>query len=163
MQPSDPILLDHIQDAVWVDPRWASEGGVTHCNQASLAVANGLGCHVFDPPSGGEPYTADQLFNFLQRSTSGFLEKNMPDVQAIADAGGLVFAVLPSWILGEQHGHIVSLTPGPMMFSPSLNKDVPLCLNISTPELSGRRVGLNWAFPMLKATPRFFAWKELLS
>ena len=163
----DAAKLKEVQDTVWNDPRWkatTAENGVetTHCNQGSLAVANGMGCHEFDPPANGEPYTADQLYSFFQKDTSGFVEKMMEDVQALVNQGSLIFASLPSGILQESHGHIVSLTPGDMVWSDHLGKDVPVCLNISTKELSSRSIGLNWAFPMSRATPRFFAWKESL-
>ena len=95
MTNKDPKILSQVQDTVWNDPRWKAtfdpnaKVEITHCNQASLAVANGMGCHEFDAPTGGEPYTADQLFYFFQRDTSNFLEKNMDDVQALANAGSL--------------------------------------------------------------------------
>lgn len=158
----DPEFLSKVQDTVWNDPRWRATPGVTHCNQAALAVAQGVGCHEFDPPTGGEPYTADQLFLFFQRDSSNFFEKNLEDVQALVNAGSLVFAILPSWILLEAHGHIVSLTPGIPVHSEGIDKDVPVCLNISTAELSSRCVGINFAFPLKRAMPRYFAWKVSL-
>lgn len=163
----DPKKLSEVQDTVWNDPRWKADfysngSSRTHCNQASLSVANGLGCHEFDPPANGEPYTADQLFYFFQKDTSGFLEKNLDDAQDLANFGTLVFCVCPSWLLGESHGHIVSITPGSHVMSENLGKFVPVCLNVSTTALSSRSVGINWAFPLKKAMPRFFAWKETL-
>lgn len=162
-----PEKLSEVQDTVWNDPRWKAEklaDGLerTHCNQASLAVANGMGCHEFDPPINGEPYLADQLYHFFQREASGFLEKNLEDVQNLANRGCLVFAVLPSWIMQQKHGHIVSITPGKMVESGILGKSVPVCLNIAGTELSSRSTGINWAFPLKRATPRFFCWKESL-
>lgn len=172
----DATLLKAVQDKVWADPSlkadtWPDGSPRTHCNQAALAVANGMGCHDFDAPVGGEPYTADQLFYFFQRTNGNggphFLEKNMEDVQDLANAGSLVFAIVPSWTLLEKHGHIVSITPGITVHSPLLGKDVPVCLNVSTAPLSARMVGLNFAFPMHSmaqrgATVRFFAWRESL-
>lgn len=162
----DPKFLSEVQDKVWNDPRWKASiiGGfeVTHCNQSALAVANGVGCHEFDPPSGGEPYTADQLYYFFQRGSSNFLEKDLDDIQGLANAGSLVFAILPSWLLKEQHGHVVSVTPGDQVKSESLSRWVPVCLNVSTEVLSSRSIGINWAFPMKRVCPRFFAWKASL-
>ena len=164
----DPVLLASVQDQVWADPRWKASFDpvtkieTTHCNQGALAVANGVGCHEFDPPSGGDPYTADQLWYFFQRVTSNFLEKNLADVHDLVQAGSLVYAVCPFWLLNEGHGHVVSLTPGDAVKSESLNLWVPVCLNISTVVLSGRSVGINWAFPMKRITPKFFAWKNSL-
>ncbi len=154
--------LNEVQDTVWNNPAFQARDGKTFCNQASLAVANGIGCHEFDPPKDGDPYTADQLFNFFQRSTSNFLEKNMEDVQALANKGALVFASLPSWRLDQAHGHICSLTPGDQVKSYSLDTYVPVCLNLSTQALSSRRVGINFAFPMKRAMPRYFVWKGSL-
>lgn len=162
----DPEKLSDVQNSVWADPRWKAcvIGGVevTHCNQGALAVANGVGCHEFDPPENGEPYTADQLYYFFQRSTSNFLEKNLEDTHDLAQQGTLIFAVSPSWLLKEQHGHIVSLTPGDQVKSASLSLWVPVCLNISTVSLSDRSIGINFAFPMTRTKPRYFAWKESL-
>lgn len=154
--------LNEVQDAVWNNPAFVPSDGITHCNQASLAVANGMGCHGFDPPHGAQPYTADQIFNFLQRESSGFLEKNIEDVQALANNGTLIFASLPSWRLDQAHGHIVSITPGNQIRSYALDMDVPVCLNIGTKALSARRTGINFAFPMKRVKPRYFAWKESL-
>ena len=91
-----------------------------------------------------------------------WLEKNMEDVQTLANQGSLVFAVLDSHAMQEHHGHIVSITPGEMIESGELNKQVPVCLNVAGAKLSGRKVELTEAFPMRHCTPRFFAWKELL-
>lgn len=163
----DPQLLIKVQDTVWNDPRWKPTSNpdgseTTHCNQASLAVANGVGCHAFDAPSGGEPYTADQLYNYFQRKDTPFLEKDLIDVQELANAGSLIYAVLSSWMMGQTHGHIVSITPGEMVYSGSLKKHVPVCLNIGTAKYSARLIGLNFAFNMQKFNPRFFAWKDSL-
>lgn len=168
----DPTFLSKVQDTVWNNPAlkadtWPNGTPRTHCNQAALAVANGVGCHEFDPPHGGEPYTADQLWYFFQRKNgdgaSNFLEKGIQDVHDLVQRGCLVYAVSPSWLLNESHGHIVSLTPGDAVKSESLNIWVPLCLNISTAALSSRAVGVNWAFPMKRTMPRFFVWKDSLS
>ena len=164
----DPIKLSQVQDQAWDDPRWkahfdpATKIETTHCNQGALAVANGVGCHEFDPPSGGDPYAADQLFYFFQRVTSNFLEKDLADVHDLVRAGSLVFVISPSWLLNEGHGHVVSLTPGDAVKSESLGLWVPVCLNISTAALSSRSVGINCAFPMKRTMPRFFAWKGSL-
>jgi hypothetical protein len=128
-------------------------------------VANGVGCHEFDPPSGGEPYTADQLWYFFQRQNNGhplFLEKDLADVHSLAQQGSLVYAICPSWLLNEKHGHVASLTPGDAVKSSLLNLWVSVCLNISTIAYSGRSVGINFAFPMKRIMPRFFVWKESL-
>ena len=167
---NNPAFLTQAQDTAWNnqtlkatrDPVTGIE--TTHCNQGALAVARGVGCTDFPlPPAGGEPYTADQLFNFFLNHPQTWFEKDMVDVQTLANAGALVFACLPSWILQEAHGHIVSLTPGAEVWSGSLGMNVPICLNISTIELSARNVGINFAFPMHKATPRFWVWKGSLA
>jgi len=163
----DPKKLSEVQDSVWNDPRWKADtypnGKIrTHCNQASLAVANGMGYHGFDSPVGGEPYTADQIFYYFQRAESNFLEKDLDDAQTLANQGSLLFCISPSWILGEDHGHIVSITPGKSVHSENLGKDVPVCLNISTAVLSSRSIGINWAFPMKRVMPKFFVWKDSL-
>jgi hypothetical protein len=121
-----------------------------------------VGCHEFDPPAGADPYIADQLFNFFLNHPSTWFEKDIGDVQQLTNAGALVFACLPSSILQEAHGHIVSLTPGSEFWSGELGMNVPICLNISTIELSGRSVSITKAFPMKRVTPRFFVWKGSL-
>lgn len=162
----DPKLLNEVQDRVWNDPRWKAGEGVTHCNQAALAVANGMGCHVFDPAPGKDPYLADQLWYLFMRgqrdNTSKFLEKDMEDVQALANQGSLVFAICPSWLLQEEHGHVVTITAGDPVYSPNLDKQVPVCMNVATAVLSSRRIGINYAFPLKRALPKFYVWKESL-
>ena len=164
----DGTKLSLVQDTVWNDPREQPTTDpitgieTTHCNQAALAVARGMGCHDFDPPAGGEPYTADQLFAFFQRKDSKFIEQDMSNVQALANRGVLVFACLSSFLLQEHHGHVVSITPGETVFSESLVKRVPICLNIAGKRYDSRRIGINFAFPMHRATPRFWAWKTNL-
>lgn len=163
----DPNFLAKAQDTVWNDPRWKADTWPdgkprTHCNQASLEVANAVGCHTFDPAPGRDPYSADELFHFFQRETSGFLEEALDNAQELANKGSLVYAIAPSWLLQEGHGHIASITPGAAVDSEFMKKKVPVCLNISDVAHSARLIGINWAFPLKRTIPRFYAWKESL-
>lgn len=160
----DPNFLIKAQDTAWNDPALKARDGKTFCNMSWLKVCQAVGCHDFDPAPGKEPYVADELWWFFQRKENAgkFLEKDLNDVQDLANRGALIAAVLPSWILKEVHGHIVSITPGEHVWSEGLQKFVPVCMNIATVALSSRKVGLNWAFPMKRVMPKFYAWKESL-
>ena len=163
----DPVLLAATQDTVWNYPvykadKWPDGTPRTHCNQAALAVANGVGCKEIDPPEGGELFTADQLYFILQRASVNFSQIEIEYCQDYANQGTLIFAISPSWLLGESHGHIVSITPGKTVLSEVMRGPVPVCMNISTAAFSSRLIGINWAFPLKKSVPHFFAWKESL-
>jgi hypothetical protein len=166
----DPKFLSEVQDKVWNDPALKARDGKTFCNLAWLKICQGLGCRDFDPPPLQEPYTADGIWWFFQRKENAnkWLEKDLANVQDLANQGCLIACILPSWMLGEAHGHIVSLTSGTLVWSESLQKFVPVCMNIGSAPLSSRRIGINMAFPMKrlneekKPQPKFYAWKELL-
>lgn len=158
----DPKKLSMIQDQVWENPQFHAETlkdgmVVTHCNASAHAVARAYGCLAFLDLKTNAPYMADEIYDLMGRS-SDFAIKRMDECQALVNQGVLIFAALPSYKLGESHGHIVSLTPGNEEFSGTWNAKTPACLNLGGVTTSFRNKGINWAFPVKKGIPDFFAW-----
>lgn len=154
----DPKRLIEAQDLTFADKTlWPSEGDTTYCNLAALRVAHGMGCHDLDG-SGKVPYLANQLYE-LMRESDRFLVKVIGDCQELVNAGTLIFAILPGSRLNAVHGHVCTLTPGPMDFSGHWDIKTPLCMNLGRVGTCFRAKGVNWAFQTI---PEFYAWKESL-
>ena len=135
---------------------------VTHCNQAAHAVARAYGCLAFLDLKTNAPYCADDIHRIMATSKD-FALKQMEECQALVNQGVLIFASLTSDRLGESHGHICSLTPGNEESSGTWQSDhVPAGMNIGGITTSFRNKGVNWAFPVAKGRPDFFAWVQSL-
>lgn len=150
--------LNAVQDRVFgnvaYQPREVHGDEVTFCNLATLAVAAGVGCNQLTRPTGGEPYTADQIYHLFQESTN-FYRQSMPVCQDLVNKGVLIFAILPSWKLKQSHGHINTLTTGVGDQSGRWGAFTPLCMNLGRAGTCFRRKGVNWAF---QAIPEFYSW-----
>lgn len=155
----DPILLAKAQDAVWESglymPHESDAGETTYCNIASQAVARRVGCDMFNYQT---DITADQMYD-LMKTSKGFLVKPMADCQALVNAGTLIFAILPASKLGQSHGHVCTLTPGPEAFSGHWNAKAPSAMNLGRKGTCFRTHGVNFAFVPV---PEFYAWTESL-
>jgi hypothetical protein len=155
----DKGLLMQVQDRVFADPLWQPEvDGVTHCNQATLAVCQGVGCHVFDTPAGSEPLLADQMYQTILKSGQ-FIQKLMPDAIMLAREGVFIIAVLPSYKLAQNEGHICTLTIGDPVFSGHWNANAPVVMNLGRKGTCFRSNGANYAFV---PQPEFWVWKDTL-
>jgi hypothetical protein len=157
----DAKLLNIVQDKVFADKRfWPKEDDSDHmtfCNLATIAVAQGIGCHALDSPQNRQPLLADEIYQLFVTTPAVFTPLAMRDSQDRVNAGGLVFAVLPGWKLQESHGHICTLTPGVGDHSGRWNAFTPFCLNLGRPGTCFRRKGVNWAFQFV---PEFFVWNQ---
>jgi len=161
-----PDLLNKVQDEVFsatnpdgVKTYWPKdEDGdeITYCNLASLAVANGVGCHDFDPAPGMQPLRADEIYN-LFRTSKIFDPKPMAVCQDMVNKGALIFAIAPSWDLHQSAGHICTLTPGVGDFSGRWNLHTPFCMNLGRAGTCFRQRGVNWAFQIV---PEFYWWSR---
>lgn len=153
----DSRLLNQVQDEVFADPALQPHDDTTYCNIASQRVARGMGCREFDG-SGSEPYTADQM-HALIRSSPKFLIKPMADCQDLANAGALIFAILPASKLNQGHGHVCTLTTGQAQFSGHWDAKAPQAMNLGRVGTCFRRNGVNFAFV---PQPEYYAWVESL-
>ena len=151
--------LKDICESVVSDSDFAPSGGKTHCNAASLLIAQTMGCAEFDHGIGEEPLLADAMIGLMESNSSGKWKAVNGSQAAIhALGGGLAFAAKPSFALGDAHGHIAAIFPLGMQWSNSLKKDVPLVANV------GRLNGIlkvSQAFPVAKGEPSYFIWESL--
>ena len=155
----DTKLLMEVQDRVFADPRWQpKQDGRTFCNMATLAVCHGVGCREFDVPEGDDPLIADQMYAILKTS-GNFASQTMESAIILANNGVFVLAAASSRQLGEEHGHINTLTLGDPEHSGHWLAEAPMCMNLGRDGTCFRNKGENWAF---KKEPEFFAWKENL-
>lgn len=157
--PPDSKLLDSVQDQVFANKKfWPKDDDPDHttfCNMATIAVAQGVGCHAMDSPQGKEPLTADEIYQLCLTTPAVFLPVTMRECQDQANAGNFLLAILPSYKLRQGHGHLCSLTTGVGDHSGRWNAFTPLCMNLGRAGTCFRRKGINWAFQII---PDFFAW-----
>jgi hypothetical protein len=151
--------LNAVQDKVFADqalwPKETDGDHMTFCNVAALHVAQGVGCHDFDPPAGTDPIRADKLYNLFKYSPL-FHQQPMQDCQDLVNKGALILAILPSWVLRQQNGHICTLTSGVGDHSGRWDRFAPFCLNLGRAGTCFRQKGVNWAFQMM---PEFYLWR----
>jgi hypothetical protein len=133
----------------------------THCSEAARDIAGYMGCHEFADKN------ADSQYDLMKSSTE-WREVPMSDCQFLANAGTLVFAALPSALLGGEHGHICVIRPGEEVWSSHWNAKVPSVMNVGgqnfilwfrTSQGTQIEAGLNGAF---RSMPKFFAWVPTL-
>ena len=149
-------LLKDACDQVINDPDLQPSNGVTHCNAGALLVAQAMGCEEFNSPDGEEPLLADAMILLMQMNVSGLWSMvSGSDATIHALGGGLAFAAMSSAELGEEHGHLATIYPTGMQYSPSLKHDVPLVANC------GKRNGeekVSEAFPVAHGEPSYYKW-----
>lgn len=133
----------------------------TYCNYAARDIAGQMGYHKFAGKN------ADDLYLFLKTSHE-WKEIEMSDAQFLANQGTLIFATLPSSLLGASHGHICVVRPGEEIHSANWNCKVPAVMNVGGQNYILRyktkggediEAGVNGAF---KVIPKFYAWIESL-
>jgi hypothetical protein len=134
--------------------------GVTHCNEAVCMVADAMGCKDF------ELKMADQIVSFVAQSQD-WQEVHLSQAQDLANQGSLCIAGLDSKALNSDHGHVVVIRPGKVVYSGKWGP-VPRCLNVGAEmflarakkgPLTGMSCGVNEAFQPL---PKFYAWRPSL-
>jgi hypothetical protein len=153
--------LDEIQDQVFADKRyWPKDDDPDHktfCNMATIAIAQGVGCHALDSPPGKEPLMADEIYRLLLSTPAVFHPVTMRDCQQFVNDGHFVLAILPSFKLRQAHGHLCTLTSGVGDHSGRWDAHTPMCMNLGRAGTCFRRKGVNWAFQTI---PEFFAWAK---
>lgn len=155
----DIKILDDVQNQVFADKRyWPKDDDPDHrtfCNLATIAVAQGVGCHALDAGEGRPPLMADEIYQLFKTMPAAFLPIAMRNCQKLVNAGGLIFGVLPAHKLQESHGHVCTLATGVGDHSGRWNSFTPFCMNLGRAGTCFRRKGVNWAFQMI---PEFFMW-----
>ena len=149
----DPTLLSKVQDIVFANPSYQPQIGETFCNVATQDVLLQLGYAAL------EGKTADEMYAYISTSKD-WLIKPMGDVQALANEGTILVAVLPAAKLGQSHGHINTITPAAGEdFSGNWNCKTPFCMNLGRAGTCFRSRGENWAFQVI---PEIYALVETL-
>jgi hypothetical protein len=145
MPIKNPATLNQAQDEVFANKAyWPTLDGETFCNLATHDVLSRLGYGDL------KGLTADQMYAYVSTSKD-WLIKPMADAQELANEGTILISILPAVKLGQEHGHINTITTGQGDFSGRWNCKTPFCMNLGkkgTPENPGcfRSKGINWAF-----------------
>ena len=122
----------------------------TFCNIGAIRVANAMGCSELNG------LMADDQYKVMSVNASKQWAKVAGSVAAAhALVGGLAFAAMTGEMLGENHGHIASISPEPMQLSPSLGKAVPMVCNIGKTDADEKESA---AFPVDKGEADYFIW-----
>ena len=152
-------VLNAVQDKVYANldfwPKADDPDHRTFCNLATLAVAQGVGCHALDAGQGKEPLTADEIYQLVVSTPAVFSPIVMRECQDRVNAGALILAILPGYKLQQAHGHLCTLTTGVGDHSGRWNAFTPYCMNLGRAGTCFRKKGVNWAFQIV---PSFFAW-----
>ncbi len=160
----DIKLLNDVQDTVYANlAYWPKEDDPDHktfCNMATIAVAQGIGCHALDSAQGKEPLTADEIYQLLISNRAVFSPMVMRECQDRVNGGSFIIAILPGYKLRQSHGHLCTLTPGVGDHSGRWNSFTPFCMNLGRAGTCFRKKGVNWAFQVV---PLFFAWNPSLT
>ena len=149
----DPTQLNDAQDIVFANKAyWPKADGDTFCNLATQDVLTRLGYTALNG------LTADQMHEFVSTSPD-WKTKELIDVQSLVNKGSIILAILPSFKLQQDHGHVCSLTPGVGTWSGHWNVMAPMSMNLGRVGTCFRKIGVNYAFvPM----PEFYALAETL-
>jgi hypothetical protein len=119
-------------------------------NLGAMRVARAMGCNELDD------IMADEQHRVMSSNTSKRWAKvNGMTATAHACAGGLAFAAMNSETMKEAHGHIAAVSPEPMQFSGSLNKNVPMVCNIGKVNADEKE---SLAFPVACGEPDYFIY-----
>ena len=146
---SDQIdALKAICDEVIADPSLEPSAGVTHCNEGARRVANAMGYFGFND----ESLLADDMVAIMNAG-GPWSKVDGETAAAHAQVGGLAFAAMSSYQLGEAHGHIAAVYPAPMQFSGSFNKKVPMVANVGKQDAEEK---VSAAFPVALGEPDYF-------
>lgn len=143
-------LLELCNEAV-LKPEFQPSDGVTHCNQAADFIAFGMGCRDLRDVE-GNVLMADPIIWKL-RGNPNWREVTLGGTWNLANQGALIFGVLTSSQLGEEHGHIATVIPGRPIYSGHWENLSPLCANVGKENFIGRP--MSYAF---RTMPEFYGW-----
>ena len=140
MPKKNPDDLNAVQDQVFANKSyWPTDDGTTFCNVATQDVLLKLGYAAL------EGLTADEMYAKISTSPD-WLIKPMTDAIDLVQEGVILVAILPAEKLGQSHGHVNTLTPGPADTSGKWGVKTPLCMNLGRAGTCFRAKGENWAF-----------------
>ena len=154
----DAKALNAAQDAVFnaVNPDGTKKywpiGDETFCNYATQDVLRRLEYEALDG------LTADEMYAKISNSPD-WLIKPLADAIELVQEGVILVAILPAEKLGQDHGHVNTLTPGSPDTSGKWGVKTPLCMNLGRLGTCFRAKGENWAFQI---PPEIYALKESL-
>lgn len=153
MPKKNPDDLNAVQDQVFANESyWPTDDGTTFCNVATQDVLLKLGYAAL------EGLTADEMYAKISTSPD-WLIKPMTDAIDLVQEGVILVAILPAEKLGQSHGHVNTLTPGPADTSGKWGVKTPLCMNLGRAGTCFRAKGENWAFQI---PPEIYALVETL-
>ena len=130
----------------------AFNANLNDCADTCLLVGKNLGIKgmsSLDPAK----TNADSLLAWAKNN--GTQIKSFAAAQALANKGALVIGGLTSTQLGSAHGHVLTLSPGKLMFSGNFGTKVPNAMNSSLNGNNFRNGRISGAFPK-GSEPVFF-------
>lgn len=140
-------------------PRTIDGVAKTFCNYFANYVACGMGCTLLSDHI-DEPILADSIYDSMLSDTKNWREINdmygcpsSTGAAHLASQGSLVFGILNSKGLNQEHGHINVVVPGECQFSGHWNMLAPLCANVGVQNFYGEEE--SYAF---RKMPKFIAW-----
>jgi hypothetical protein len=153
MNIKDPnFLLDvlcEVYDTPGLHPIMVNGELETHCNEAVQAILNRYNYHGLDG------LNADAMCSFFAKSVD-WEERNLADVQRLANTGVLVIGAATSTDLGQKHGHVSTVRPGNWKISGHWGQ-APSCMNVGGENFIGKDMAY-----AVKMPPKFYALKMTL-
>ncbi len=132
------------------------ENGVfqqSFCNVAAQIIFKEFGGPGFPLTDKGLIPRADAMYYLMADNTKEFHKIQVGTVQALANAGSLVFACMTSKMLQQEAGHVCVATPGQAEPSGKWGCEAPLCANVGVENFLGKK--MSYAF---RTIPDFFVW-----
>ena len=130
-----------------VDEKYQPEpGGRTFCNLALIAYAHTFGITCFDDK------VANDICNTASDHPDFTIETDPERVMKHAANGGFAFAGKR----GEKHGHVAAVFPGPLVYSGSWKRSVPMLANVGK---SNGIMPCSMAFSVKDSPPDYYLYK----
>lgn len=117
----------------------------TWCNKGCRLIAEEMGCFLFK-----ENHTANEMYDIMDASPD-FTKDTGERAVEHAKKGGLAIAAKKY----RGHGHVAVVFPGPMVYSGSWKKSIPLIANIGK---SNGVMAASLAFSVSEGEPTYFLW-----
>lgn len=118
---------------------------ITKCNIGTRQIAEEMGCFIFKPN-----HLANDMYDIMAASPE-FTKDTGERAVEHAKNGGLAIAAKKYKI----KGHVAVVFPGPMVYSGSWKKSVPLVANVG---VSNGIMATSLAFPVKDGEPDYFLW-----
>ncbi len=142
------VLCD-VYDTPGLEPHMENGVLVTECNAAIQLILHRYNYKAMDGMN------ADSMCAFMVKSED-WQDRDLSDVQRLANIGVLVIGAATSTEMGQEHGHVSTVRPGNTKISGHWGQ-APACMNVGGENFIGKDMA--YAF---KTKPKFYALKMTL-